>query len=79
MHGRLPVVGQQQQGPRQPLLGGVQQLIDQVLLDADVPGQDVGEKAIGERGVLVDLADHLVPFDGQDRAGRHRGRVGHPV
>ena len=33
---RLAVAGEQQQGPRQPLLAGVEELIDQILLGADM-------------------------------------------
>ena len=49
----LAVAREQQQRPRQPLLAGVEQLIDQVLLDADVPRQHVRDEAIGERVLLV--------------------------
>ncbi len=40
----LPVfaeAGQQQQNPRQPLLTGIEKLIDQVLFDPNIPGQQV--------------------------------------
>ena len=48
VRGGLPVVGQQQERPCQPLLGGVQQLIDQVFFNADVPRQHVGQEVAGE-------------------------------
>ena len=40
----LPVfaeAGQQQQNPRQPLLTGIEKLIEQVLFDPHIPGQQV--------------------------------------
>ena len=40
----LPVfaeAGQQQQNPRQSLLTGIEKLIDQVLFDPNIPGQQV--------------------------------------
>jgi hypothetical protein len=42
----LAVPCQQQQRPRQPLFAGVEQLIDQVLLDPHITGQHVRDEAI---------------------------------
>jgi hypothetical protein len=33
--------GQQQQNPRQPLLAGIEKLIDQVLFDPNIPRQQI--------------------------------------
>jgi hypothetical protein len=35
--GLLTIAGEQQESSRQPLLAGIKQLIDQILLDSDVP------------------------------------------
>ena len=49
----LAVARQQQQRARQPLLARVEELIDQVLLDADVPRQHVRDEAVRQRVLLV--------------------------
>ena len=57
----LPVfakAGQQQQNPRQPLLAGIEQLIDQVLFDPHIPGQQIRHKELGQCGLIVEHADH---------------------
>jgi hypothetical protein len=60
---------------RQPLLSGVEQLIDEVLFDADVLGKHVGDGVIGQFVSLMELAQHFpLPHDDQgarrDRGGR---------
>jgi hypothetical protein len=45
----LAITSQQQQAPCLPFLRGVIPLIHQILLDADVPCQRRGQKAVGER------------------------------
>jgi len=47
--GFLGVASQQQQSSSQAFLAGVKKLIDQILLDADVPGKNVKHKAVAER------------------------------
>ena len=45
----LPVfaeAGQQQENPRQPLLTRIEKLINQVLFDPNVPGQQVGHEKL---------------------------------
>ena len=60
----LAVTRQQQQRPRQPLFARVEELIDQILLDADVAGQHVRDEAVGQGMLLCStftislLADH---------------------
>src|SRR5258708_22906335 len=58
--GRLlvSIARQQQQRARQPLLGGVEQLIDQVLFDPDVARQHVGDEAVGHGMRLVQQPDN---------------------
>ena len=43
------IARQQQQRPRQPLLAGIEQLIDEGFFDADVPRQHVRDKAVRSR------------------------------
>ena len=42
----LAVARQQQQRPGEPLFAGVEELIDEIRFDADVPGQHVGDEAV---------------------------------
>ena len=43
---RLAVTREQEQRARQPLFAGVEQLIDQVLLEASIPGEHVRDEAV---------------------------------
>src|SRR5581483_11739597 len=40
----LPVVGEQEQNPRQPLFTGIEKLVHQVLLNPNVAGEHIGEE-----------------------------------
>ena len=71
----LAVARQEQQRPRQPLLARVEELIDQVLFDADVPREHVGDESIGELRLCVQRSDHLLFLDAQ-HVRRHHGRGG---
>src|SRR5579872_1074117 len=53
----------QQQGPSQTLLAGIKELIHQILLDAKVAGQQVGNENIREFMFLVERAHHLTAVD----------------
>ena len=46
----LPEPRQQQERPGEPLLARVEQLIDQVFFDPDVPRQDVRDEQVGDPG-----------------------------
>ncbi len=54
----LTVTRQQQQRAGEPFLAGVEELVDEILLDADIPRQHEREEAIRERGTSVEFA-HL--------------------
>ena len=54
------IARQQQQSTRQPLLAGVEKLIDQVLFDSDVPPKHVRNETVGKRMFLVEHANHLI-------------------
>ena len=73
------VAREQQQRACQPLLAGVEELVDQIFFDADVPRQHVRQETIRERGLGVELPHHFLLLDGQDRARGHRRRGGHPL
>ena len=47
-------VGQQEQNSRESFLAGVEKLVDEVLLDADVAREDVGQEEFGEFRLVVD-------------------------
>ena len=71
---RLAVARQQEQDAREPLFARVEQLIDEVLLDADVPRQHVREEPLGQRRLRVQHLEHLRLLDDQHRARAHRRR-----
>ena len=62
-------VGQQQQRPRQPLLAGIEELIQQVLLDANVAGQEMGQEQLGEGGVFLQQTDHGIFVEAHETSG----------
>ena len=57
---RFAVAREQQQSARQPLLTGVEKLVDQILLDSDVSCQHVRDEAIGELMFPVEYSNHLI-------------------
>jgi hypothetical protein len=74
----------QQQNPRQPLLAGVEKLIDQIRLGSHAAGQQKLQKQIGEGVLLVHHADHLRALDLERRAvgdgpGRRHPQAGVPA
>jgi hypothetical protein len=75
----LTVTREQQKGACQALLAGVEELIDQIFFDSDVPRQHVSQKAIRERGLAVELPHHVRFLDGQDGARGHGCRRCHPL
>ena len=52
-NGVVPVPSEQQERARESLFARVEQLIDQILLDADVSGEHVGNETVGQRRLLV--------------------------
>jgi hypothetical protein len=57
------VTGQQEKRPCQAFLAGVKQLIDEIFLDADVPGQHVGDEAVRECWFGAERTHHLLFFN----------------
>ena len=74
---RLAVTRQEQERARQPLFTRVEQLIDEVLLDPNVPREHVREKPVRERRLVVQHPGHVVLRDGQQRRGGQRPRRCH--
>jgi hypothetical protein len=52
----VAIIGQKQESPRQPHLAGIEQLVNQVRLDAGGSGQQMGEKIVGKLLVLMKQA-----------------------
>jgi hypothetical protein len=64
---------QQQQRSRQPLLAGVEQLIDQVFFDPDIARQHVRDESVGH-GVLLVQQPHHRGFGDEEDFTWHDGR-----
>lgn len=60
------VAGEQEKGAGQPLLTGVEELIDEVFFDTDVPREDVGNEAIGEFVFRMKDTTHFFFVDDED-------------
>src|ERR1700734_1334343 len=67
------IIGQQQKGPCQPHLAGIEQLVDQVRFDAGGPRQKGGEKIVGKLLVLMKQVDDGLPLYPYNLAWRHCG------
>jgi hypothetical protein len=53
-------------------------MIDEIFLDADVPGEHVRDEAIGEGAFRAQQADHRSLLDDEDVAWRDRRGGRHP-
>ena len=74
----LAIAREKQQRTRQTLFAGIEELIDQVLLNSDVPGQHEGDEPVGELMFRVEDANHLGFFNDQRGAWRNGGRRSNP-
>ena len=54
-------------------------MIDQILLDPNVPRQHVRQETIRERGPGMKVSGHVLLIDRHNRARGHRRRSGHPL
>ena len=61
--GFLTVASEQQKSPSQSFLAGVKELIDQILLNSDIPGQHMRDEAVREGMFSVEHANHLALFN----------------
>src|ERR1043166_9857976 len=68
----LAEVRHQKEHSRQTLLAGVEELVDQVLLDPGVPRQQVRHEHLGELRLVVEDANDGGLLDTHDDAFRHR-------
>ena len=68
------IAREQQQDARQSFLRGVEELIDQVLLDSDVPGQKISNESVRELVLFMKDANHLFLFNGEYSRRCDRGR-----
>src|ERR1700731_4798266 len=68
----LAKVRQQQEQPGKPFLTRIEQLIDEVRLDADGPRQKMGNENLGERWLPMDHADNRRFFQGHDDGVHYR-------
>ena len=71
------IAREQQQSARQPFLAGIEELIDEVLLDSHVSRKHVSDEAVGELVFLVEHANHLVFLNDEHGGRRNGGRSGH--
>src|SRR3984893_10059504 len=68
----LANVRQQQEQPGKPFLTRIEQLIDEVCLDADGPRQKMGSEHLGDRWLLLDHADNSRLFQADDDGVHYR-------
>ena len=71
------IAREQQQSARQPFLAGVEELVDQVLLDSYVSRKHISDEAVGELVFLVERANHFVFFNDEHGGRSNRGRSRH--
>src|ERR1700734_502861 len=60
------IIGQEEKGPCQPHLAGIEQLVDQVRLNPGCPSQKMVEKKVGKLLIMVEQAHYsfrLYPYD----------------
>ena len=69
-----PVAREQEKGAGESFFTGVEQLVDEIFLEADVSGQHVCDEAIRQRMLLVQQTNHLPFGNHANPARRHRRR-----
>ena len=74
---RRAIAREKEESARQPLLAGVKELVDQVLLDSEVPCQYVGDEAVRKLVFPVEHANHFVFLNDEDGGGCNGGRSRH--
>ena len=67
------VAREEQEGAGETLFAGVEELIDEILFDADISGEHEGDEAIGEFVFGVKDANHLGFFDDERGGGSDGG------
>jgi hypothetical protein len=61
----VPVASKEKESASQPFFTGVEKLIDQILLDTDVPGKHLRHETIRQFMVSVKRAEHLSFFNNE--------------
>ena len=74
----LAIAREKQQRTRQTLFAGIEELIDQVLLDSDIPREHECDKAVGKLMFGVKDTNHLGFFDYERGGWRNGGRRTNP-
>lgn len=74
----LAITREQQQRASESLLGGIEELIDQVRFNPDVSRKHVRNEEVGERVFLVENASHFLFLDHKEGSRYDRGGRPHP-
>ena len=74
----LAIAREKQERTRQALFAGIEELIDQVLLDSDIPREHECDKAVGKLMFGVKDTNHLGFFDYERGGWRNGGRRTNP-
>jgi len=75
----LAVAGEEKEGAGEALFAGIEELVDEIFLDANVAREHVGDEAIGEGMLGVKDANHFLLFDDEDGGGSDGGGGGDAV
>ena len=67
----LTKIREKQEGPRQPLLAGVEQLVNQVRFNPDSARQEMRDEHLGKSWLLMEDADYRRFLQPHDLAFRH--------
>src|SRR5579859_435937 len=71
------VTGKQEKSAGEPFLARIEQLIDQVSLDSDVPGQHELDEQVGEVMLRVKHLEHFIPLNDEYGGRSNRRRRPH--
>ena len=71
------VAREQEQSACQPFFAGVEELVDQILLNPNVSREHIGDEAVGELMFRVEHANHLAFLNAQHSGGSDGGRSRH--
>ena len=73
----LAEVGKQQEEARKPPLARIEQLVDQIRFELNIPRQQESHEHLGKGGLIAEHANHGLLFDFEDRRLRERDGRGH--
>jgi len=75
--GARAVASEQEQSTGQPFFAGVEELVNQILLNPNVSGEHIGDETVGELMFRVEHANHLALLDAEHGGGCDRSRSRH--